>query len=226
MSTDQTRSYFDRFSGRWSNHYAENGRMVGRIARFRDGLAAKYPSPARVLDFGCGSGEIARALARLGHRVSAVDLSAGMLERAREGDPQGIVEWRDMDSAGALPFPDESFDVLVSSSVLEYVENPQGVLAEFARVLRPGGWALFTVPDPRHPERRREERIAAWSRRDPVYCLLRLTRWEPVHTYLRISRNRWSAEEWGRLLAQAGFRLDSTPPCGDSLMMIEAVRRP
>jgi SAM-dependent methyltransferase len=53
----------------------------------------------------------------------------------------------------ALPFADGSLDAVVSASVLEYVPDPGAVLAECARVLRPGGALVCTVPDVTHPVR-------------------------------------------------------------------------
>ena len=87
-------------------------------------------------------------------RVTGCDISAEMLARAAAGDPGGAVEWVELDPRWQrLPFESATFDAVVAASVLEYVDEPAAVLRECARVLRPGGIVLCTVPDLTHPVR-------------------------------------------------------------------------
>ena len=105
-----------------------------------------------MLDLGCGTGELARHLAGAGLRVTGCDISANMLGQAAAADPAGAAEWIQLDPDWrTLPFATASFDAVVAASVLEYVGSPAAVLRECARVLRPGGVLLCTVPDPRAP---------------------------------------------------------------------------
>jgi SAM-dependent methyltransferase len=101
----------------------------------------------RVLDYGCGPGqltvEVARRVAPGGH-VHALDINADFVARtaaraAGEGVGPQITASR-FDGA-MLPFDDASLDLALSKSVLEYVDDPAAVLAEFHRVLKPGGRA-------------------------------------------------------------------------------------
>ena len=101
----------------------------------------------RVLDIGSGPGFLAAEMAAEvgpGGRVHGIDPSESMLAGARRrGAP---VEYGTGDAL-ALPFPDEHFDVAVSTQVYEYVEDIAAALAEARRVLRPGGRLLVLDTD-------------------------------------------------------------------------------
>ncbi len=94
-----------------------------------------------VLDVGCGDGTLALAFANNGAaRVTGCDLDPRMVARARAG---AIREGRRTNLAvarsQALPFPDNSFDVVTCITVLAFLPDPGGAIREMARVLRPGG---------------------------------------------------------------------------------------
>jgi SAM-dependent methyltransferase len=97
-------------------------------------LAGRAPGVA--LDAACGTGRFADFLARRGHRVIGVDSSPDMLAHARRRVPDG--EFHVGDLAG-LPLADDSVDVIVCALALVHLPRLEPVLAEFARVLRPGG---------------------------------------------------------------------------------------
>jgi SAM-dependent methyltransferase len=92
--------------------------------------------PGVALDAACGTGRFAEFLARRGHRVIGVDSSPDMLAHARRRVPDGEFHVAELDR---LPLPDDSADVIVCALVLVHVPQLQPVMAEFARVLRPGG---------------------------------------------------------------------------------------
>jgi 2-polyprenyl-6-hydroxyphenyl methylase/3-demethylubiquinone-9 3-methyltransferase len=96
----------------------------------------------RVLDVGCGGGFLSNALAEAGHDVDGIDLAAESLEVARAHDRTRSVRYATGD-AYALPFPDGAFDAACAMDFLEHVEEPGRVIAEAARVLRPGGLFFF-----------------------------------------------------------------------------------
>lgn len=116
-------------------------------AQRNDFLEMFGPRPAeRVRDVGSGPGLLATAMAeRVGPsgRVCGVDISEPLLAVARSRCAhQPWVEFRDGDAA-RLPFPDQAFDAVVSTQVLEYVRDADAALAEFHRVVRPGGRVGF-----------------------------------------------------------------------------------
>jgi ubiquinone/menaquinone biosynthesis C-methylase UbiE len=97
-------------------------------------LADREPGVA--LDAACGTGRFAEFLAKRGHRVIGVDSSPDMLARARRRVPGAEFRVAELDR---LPLPDDSVDVIVCALALDHVASLDPVLAEFARVLRPGG---------------------------------------------------------------------------------------
>lgn len=121
-----------------------------------DGFSQRLPMPALdpravVVDVGCGIGRMTRALAaRVGH-VHAIDVSAEMLERAREANPHlDNVTWHRGDGVSLRPLEDGSVDGVFSVVVFQHVPDPEityGYVTEMGRVLRPGGWAAFHVSD-------------------------------------------------------------------------------
>ena len=103
----------------------------------------------RVVEIGCGIGRMTRAIASRGASVVALDVSAEMLARAREHNPDlGAVEWMLGDGVSLRPLVDASFDACVSHVVFQHIPDPAvilGYVGEIGRVLRPGGWAAFQV---------------------------------------------------------------------------------
>ena len=101
----------------------------------------------RILDAGCGSGPLAAALRDAGADVTGLDVSAAMVDLAR----QRLGEDADLhvaDLGAPLPFADDEFDDVVASLVLHYLEDWSGPLAELHRVLKPGGRLLLSVNHP------------------------------------------------------------------------------
>jgi SAM-dependent methyltransferase len=95
------------------------------------------------LDAACGTGRHAAYLAQLGHHVIGVDQSREMLDHAARRLPEADLRQADLDD---LPLGDDTVDVVVCALALTHVPDLAPVLAEFARVLRPGGHLVISDP--------------------------------------------------------------------------------
>src|SRR5580700_12302521 len=103
----------------------------------------------RVLDVACGTGEVAVTAARQGARVTGLDLTPALLERARDNSRiAGVeVDWREGD-VEKLPFEDSSFDVVLSQFGHIFAPRPDVAVAQMLRVLKPGGTIAFATWPP------------------------------------------------------------------------------
>jgi SAM-dependent methyltransferase len=103
----------------------------------------------RVLDVACGTGVVATTAACLGARVTGLDLTPELLERAREnGRTAGVeINWQEGD-VEQLPFGDAAFDVVVSQFGHIFAPRPEVAIAEMLRVLKPGGTIAFSTWPP------------------------------------------------------------------------------
>jgi SAM-dependent methyltransferase len=108
------------------------------------GFAAERVAGGRVLDAGCGEGYGTDILAGAASSVVGVDLEVPVIRRAAERYPRAEFRAGDI---GSLPFPDESFDAVVSLQVIEHVGDPSRFLQECARVLGRGGRLVLSTPN-------------------------------------------------------------------------------
>lgn len=105
-------------------------------------IEKKGKPSSKILDVGCGAGLLSNFLALLGHRVEGIDLSSKSLKVAKERDVTKSVNYR-IGNAMEMPFDDASFDVVCAMDLLEHVDEPAKVIAESARILKPGGLFFF-----------------------------------------------------------------------------------
>jgi SAM-dependent methyltransferase len=121
----------------WYEHFYPrlHAILVTALAPPRDGRRR------RALDAGCGHGFQTALLQALGYETHGVDLAAALLDLARARVPRAALACADV---MALPYADGTFDVVsCCGSTLSFVADPDGALAELARVLRPGGRLLL-----------------------------------------------------------------------------------
>ncbi len=138
-SLEATKRYYDDFASWYENERRPND-ASGYHALIDDlEISALEPfgRGKEVLECGCGTGLLLERIAGFASRAEGVDLSSGMLEKARE---RGLVVHEA--SVTKLPYADASFDVACSFKVLAHVEAIGDALSEMARVVRPGGYVL------------------------------------------------------------------------------------
>lgn len=161
-------------------------------------IGSEVESTGRILDLGCGTGEISLALADRGHAVTAIDFSEGMLRRARKKlrHRPSTVEFGWADLNDPLPFPPGSFDTAVCISALQCSNSPRSFLAETRRVLAEGGSLLLRVKS--DPEREIVRGDAAPAGR----FFSPLKRWASGRRFVR----SFSMDELLDMLGDSGFR--------------------
>jgi ubiquinone/menaquinone biosynthesis C-methylase UbiE len=139
---DKTRAYYDDFAERYELQ-RHGGGYHALVDDLEVELVARYGSRRDVLECGCGTGLLLARFARFARTAEGLDLSPGMLEKARA---------RGLDvtegSITRLPFGDASFDVTCAFKVLAHVHDIGGALREMARVTRPGGVVIAEFYNP------------------------------------------------------------------------------
>jgi 2-polyprenyl-6-hydroxyphenyl methylase/3-demethylubiquinone-9 3-methyltransferase len=104
----------------------------------------KNEGRAKILDVGCGGGLLAEELARAGHDVTGIDPAPETIDTARShASASGLTIAYEVGSGEHLPFAAAYFDHVVCCDVLEHVDDVERVVAEIARVLKPGGLFLY-----------------------------------------------------------------------------------
>jgi ubiquinone/menaquinone biosynthesis C-methylase UbiE len=100
-----------------------------------------------VLDAGCAAGWYSEQFIKLGSQVTAVDLSPAMVEacKRRVGNEAEVFT---CDLVETLPFKDETFNLIVSSLTLHYIDDWVPTFREFHRIMKPGGQLIFSVHHP------------------------------------------------------------------------------
>jgi ubiquinone/menaquinone biosynthesis C-methylase UbiE len=208
-SKERVRSLFDGKVHEWAAMY-ESGEpsvwsaqdLVMRRRFALEMIQASVPEGSKILDLGCGTGDMAAELMQNGYDVWGVDIAEQMIryvrarlrpDRFRVGDVEHI------------DFPDGTFDAVVCLGVLEYLDRDGLALREILRVLKPGGRAVISTPNAlcffHHSDRvirivmavlRRLHRIVKGPQKSP-----------PRH--LQVRHRRYHRRSWFRLLRQANL---------------------
>lgn len=202
--------YVQGMFGRIAARYDVMNRLMtgGQDQRWRqDAVRRLAPPPGgRLLDLGCGTGDLAREALRQypGSRVTAGDFTLPMM-LVGKNHPGRLLNWAGTDAL-RLPFPNNTFDGLVSGYLLRNVTNLSQALAEQYRVLKPGGRIVSLdttrpLPSPLLPFIRLHMRYVI-----PALGAL-LTGQRDAYTYLPdTSEHFLTAEELAERIQQAGFR--------------------
>jgi SAM-dependent methyltransferase len=147
MSTDPIAKFKEAQRQGWK-HFAPLEGLTTPVAAHLVKFAGVHKGH-RVLDVGCGTGVVAITAARLGGKVTGLDLTPELLARARENSRIANVEidFREGD-AEALPFGDGEFDVVLSQFGHMFAPRPEVAVAQMLRVLKPAGVIAFATWPP------------------------------------------------------------------------------
>jgi len=99
-----------------------------------------------ILDVGCGRGKIALTLAKRGHHILGIDIDVSNIRLASQRNKYSNAVFQVLD-AHATDRLGQKFDVIICSEALEHVDDPEGICNKIARVIRPGGILIITVPN-------------------------------------------------------------------------------
>src|SRR4030095_10641241 len=137
---DEITQFKERARATWAS--GDYGTMAEKIAEVGKFLVERVgvEKGQDLLDVACGTGNVSIPAAKTGARVTGLDLTPELLEkgRAKAAKAGGKIEWKEGD-AEALPFPDKSYDLVLSTFGCMFAPRHEVTAGEMARVLRPGG---------------------------------------------------------------------------------------
>jgi ubiquinone/menaquinone biosynthesis C-methylase UbiE len=196
----------------WEQRYQKPA-FKARLRAIEECLAGHDLHGQHWLDAGCGSGTLARYLLEAGANVLGVDAAEEMITLARElaiakhDEPTRQLRFEHIATISNLPLADQSLDGILCSSVLEYVPDPAACLAEFARVMRPGGLLVVSVANRNSLVRKAQlatHRLGRGLRQ----------RW---CAFLDYSHNDYTSAGFRRVLKQHGFAPGKVIPFGSPI---------
>src|SRR5262249_1116127 len=145
--------YQEKWGGRegfWVDWYPRHLGLYADLLRQRNrAIAAAVPTGLeRILDCGCGAGDVSALLHDHARDVVSMDVAGSNARQTRRNLTARFGAARVLRAGGEdLPFADASFDAVVLADVIQHIPRAAGAVAEFARVLLPGGRLLLVTPD-------------------------------------------------------------------------------
>jgi 2-polyprenyl-6-hydroxyphenyl methylase/3-demethylubiquinone-9 3-methyltransferase len=140
----------DYYNKYWSEGHKHTGRRQGYAPNFLRWMERELKAPGngkrlqRGLEAGCGDASFTGAFSGYFEETHAIDISLAQIEENKQRHERVLFQAHDLSQK--LPFPDNHFDAIWCSEVLEHLFDPLYAVREFHRVLRPGGKLLVTVP--------------------------------------------------------------------------------
>ncbi len=197
--------FWDRESKEWGRKYGRRSSYYYRCRTFHEFFSATKLERASILDYGCGSGDITFPMLQAGHRVTGIDIARGMVTKATERAAQAgftaTASYHHVDDIALSAMPPGTFDVVVCSSVLEYVDDDRSLLHALGQLLKSGGHLLVSVPDRRSLYCKMDRWLYANKRLLPSFF--------PVAklAYLDIQKRQYDIQRFIREMETSGFEL-------------------
>jgi len=218
-------AHFDNRSEQWTNLY-KRAVFRDRLRLFVDSALELVPSEAHILDYGCGTGVISLELANHKYSVDGVDAAEGMITQAKinkEDMKLDNVIFTKIDPNN-FDLGEESYDAIVCSSVVEYVDDDIGLLKKFASALKPNGHLIITLPHDASLLAKLEDFIKSWpglrGKRDVAYCQRRYNKSEFEETLRKFKFDKFSSTYFEvPKLGHLGITLSRLPFLGLMLMI-------
>jgi SAM-dependent methyltransferase len=202
-----TSRYFDQQASAWSQKYRRRGHFRERLDTVLEWFKG-LPPGMRLLDYGCGSGVLLAALARMGHQVVGVDASPGMLARARLALDAAEVP---RESAGLEQVGEDfegeylkqTYDGIICLGVIEYLDNPNELLRRLSGRLDPAGRMILSFPNRRSILRKVERFVFKYP------FLFRhaglFTHLTAPDSYLNFQKHQFTVAQIERFLGERGL---------------------
>jgi 2-polyprenyl-3-methyl-5-hydroxy-6-metoxy-1,4-benzoquinol methylase len=151
MSTTTAADHFEAEAATWSERYNERKQFRDRLRTVVSWIR-ENPQGQRLLDYGCGSGNLITNLAKAGFITTGVDIAPGMLKASQNsllgaGIAPDRFQLELVQADGNVDAFARKFDGVTSLGVIEYLDNPQAVLEKLAGVLNPNGFLIVSVPN-------------------------------------------------------------------------------
>lgn len=207
------REHFRKISTQWGSRYRQPAKMSDldmllrreNVHRLLLPVISAREGTMRVLDLGCGTGDVLEGLPRDILKVTGVDFVPEMAATAASTHPTDRFAAAD---ATRLPFGDNTFDAITCLGVLEYIPEPRRVLAECARLLRPGGCLIVSFPN-RSSWFRTFSNLQTSAERTASNLLNRLRGRSVSDAKPQYRHAQWSLAEAQRMLEEARFKLEA-----------------
>jgi 2-polyprenyl-3-methyl-5-hydroxy-6-metoxy-1,4-benzoquinol methylase len=171
---------------------AANTYFRGRL--FVDAVRREVPRGARVLDYGCGPGRIARLIAEAGYQVDGSDPSPMMIAEAEKQPVAGSRPTFRVNDRNGDDLESDAYAGIVCSSVIEFVPDAEGLLTNFRRALRPDGALIFS-----------------YSNKHSFWRIYANRRYYRRLRHLTVQCHVWSLPEMKAALRRAGLKMCSHP---------------